>query len=72
MIEQDRCKGCGFCITFCPSKVLETSDSFTHRGYHPPRVVELGACTACDFCRLICPEFAIYSVKASREERSEP
>ena len=70
IIEQDRCKGCGFCIAFCPSKVLDTSDIITLRGYHPPRVAELGACSACDFCRLICPEFAIYSVKAPKGERS--
>ena len=71
MINVDRCKGCGFCIAFCPTEVLETSESFTPRGYHPPRVVDLKACTTCDFCRLICPEFAIFSVRAKREKPQE-
>ncbi len=63
-IIKDRCKGCGFCIEFCPMQVLKRSEDFNERGYHypvleedPPRKV----CIACGFCNLICPEFAIYS-----------
>lgn len=61
-VTQARCKGCGFCITFCPPKVLEFSDDFNDQGYHPPRLSNPDGCTGCDLCGLYCPDFAIYGV----------
>lgn len=59
-ILNERCKGCGFCIEFCPQRVLAESDEFNSKGYHPPVVVDSAACVSCGLCELICPEFAIY------------
>jgi len=60
-IIKDRCKGCKFCIEFCPQEVLEESDEFNAKGYHPPKLVENEKkCIGCGFCSLVCPEFAIY------------
>ncbi|MCD6310107.1 MAG: 4Fe-4S binding protein [Candidatus Eremiobacteraeota bacterium] len=59
-ILPQRCKGCGFCIEFCPSKVLEFSDEFNSQGYHPPRLKSNSKCTYCGMCQMICPEMAIY------------
>lgn len=59
----ERCKGCRFCIDFCPEQVLMESPQMNAKGYHYP-VVAQGkerACVNCGFCRLICPEFAIYT-----------
>jgi len=57
---KDRCKGCEFCIEFCPRNVLELSNEFNTKGYHPPRVKNEDRCYGCGLCELICPEFAIY------------
>ena len=61
-INVELCKGCGFCIEFCPSDVLEFSDGFNSKGYHPPRAVRPEACTGCDLCGVYCPDFAIFGV----------
>ena len=61
-ILEERCKGCGFCVEYCPKTVLEMSSRFNEKGYHPPEVIEAEACVNCDLCGMICPDFAIYSV----------
>ncbi|HXE75760.1 MAG TPA: 4Fe-4S dicluster domain-containing protein [Candidatus Xenobia bacterium] len=61
-INSLRCKGCGFCIAFCPPKVLAFSHELNRAGYHPPRLVNPDGCTGCDLCGLYCPDFAIYGV----------
>ena len=59
----ERCKGCKFCIQFCPEQVLVESEGMNAKGYHYPVVAEdkAQACVNCSFCKLVCPEFAIYT-----------
>lgn len=56
----ERCKGCGMCVEYCPREVLEMSEEFNVKGYHPPRVQNEDACVACGLCEMLCPEFAIF------------
>ena len=63
LIIEERCKGCSFCVEYCPNDVLVLSDKFNAKGYHPPEVANPDACVNCGFCRMICPEFAIYTVE---------
>ncbi len=55
-----RCKGCRYCIEFCPNNVLAESEEFNEKGYHPPYAAKDGKCVNCNFCETICPEFAIF------------
>jgi 2-oxoglutarate ferredoxin oxidoreductase subunit delta len=63
LVIDDRCKGCSFCVEYCPNDVLALSNRFNKKGYHPPEVVNAEKCVNCGFCRMICPEFAIYTVE---------
>ena len=63
LIDKERCKGCAYCVEFCPKDVLENSEKFNRKGYHPPRVAHPDKCTTCDACEMICPDFAIFTVK---------
>ncbi len=62
-ILEDRCKGCGYCIEYCPKQVLAFASKFNSKGYHPPTVVVAEDCVNCHYCEVICPEFAIFSVE---------
>jgi 2-oxoglutarate ferredoxin oxidoreductase subunit delta len=59
-INRNWCKGCGFCVGFCPTKALALSVEYNAKGYHPPYVKSPDDCRNCEFCQTICPEFAIY------------
>jgi 2-oxoglutarate ferredoxin oxidoreductase subunit delta len=59
-ILQDRCKGCGFCVEYCPKDVLVMSEYFNKKGYHPPEVSKPESCVECHLCEMLCPEFAIF------------
>jgi 2-oxoglutarate ferredoxin oxidoreductase subunit delta len=60
-IIEERCKGCGFCVEFCPQSVLIMSEHTNSKGYHPPRLKEDAAhCVDCGLCALLCPDFAIF------------
>lgn len=58
-IDQERCKGCGFCVEYCPREVLKMSLELSPKGYNFAVVGDDSKCLACGFCELICPEFAI-------------
>jgi 2-oxoglutarate ferredoxin oxidoreductase subunit delta len=58
-LDKQRCKGCAYCVEFCPRKVLEMGSELNPKGYLLVTVVDLDKCLACGFCEVICPEFAI-------------
>jgi 2-oxoglutarate ferredoxin oxidoreductase subunit delta len=58
-ISQDLCKGCELCISFCPKRLISTSDKLNAAGYLPAVFDDNGECTGCAICALVCPEVAI-------------
>lgn len=59
-IIDSRCKGCSFCIDFCPEHVLFQSNETNAKGYALVRVAHIEKCSGCGLCSRVCPEFAIY------------
>lgn len=69
-IIKDRCKGCGYCIEFCPKKVLEESQEINYKGVHLPKIAYESECVLCSFCTAVCPDFAIFVVEKALEKVS--
>lgn len=62
-VNMERCKGCSFCVEFCPTDCLELSNNFNSKGYHTPILSKPEDCTGCDLCGLLCPDFAIFGYR---------
>lgn len=57
--SEQRCKGCGFCVEFCPKHVLVFTDDMNDLGYHYAVVKDINTCTGCGICALMCPDVLI-------------
>lgn len=58
-IGTDKCKGCTYCVLFCPPKCLKMSTEFNVRGYHYPLLAAPELCNGCGNCARMCPDVVI-------------
>lgn len=58
-IDRERCKGCAFCIKFCPEKSIYLSEELNLKGYFVAAFDVGRECTGCGTCAIMCPEVAI-------------
>jgi len=60
-INEEKCKGCGLCVHYCPEGYLKLAEKFNSSGYHPVTTDsnKRKKCTSCGFCYLICPDTVI-------------
>jgi len=63
----ERCKGCGFCIEFCPKHILHESTKTNKKGNHIIEINDRDNCTGCELCSMVCPEFAIFVITTPSE-----
>ena len=66
--REDRCKGCGLCVEFCPKKIIMLADHFNVLGFHPATVTNVERCTGCGICAWMCPDVVI-EVEHEAEDR---
>ena len=60
VIDEQRCRGCGYCVQFCPNHCLEiSSEHINKQGYFMPVVVNADLCSRCGACAWMCPHWAI-------------
>ncbi len=60
VVEERFCKGCGLCMTVCPTHCIELDQSkLTAKGYHPAKLTNESLCSGCASCAVMCPDVAI-------------
>lgn len=61
VVDNGVCKGCGYCIQFCPTKAIHMGDRRNSNGYgnRCAEQLEHAECIACKTCAIVCPDAAI-------------
>lgn len=60
IIDGKRCRGCVYCVEFCPRGCLEMSeDKISQFGYAMPMLTNPEQCNTCGLCVQMCPHWAI-------------
>jgi len=58
-INQQRCKGCLLCISFCPKGVIKKGQKINQKGFVAVEIDPQADCAGCTLCALICPDSCI-------------
>ena len=59
VIDQELCKGCGYCVDACPFGIIVIEERFNKNGVFPASAEQPNRCTGCAMCAHMCPEIAI-------------
>ncbi|KWW31440.1 MAG: 4Fe-4S binding protein [Bacteroidales bacterium] len=59
VVDTERCKGCGVCITACPCGVIELAKEVNGKGYNYAFMANPEACIGCASCGITCPDGVI-------------
>ena len=71
VLNEERCKGCTYCVRYCPTGALEMTDRLNHKGYTLPTLAHPDKCNGCDLCGMYCPDFAIFGRRIGQNEEAE-
>ncbi len=56
-VHNNRCKGCGICVAFCPKRILKINE------VEKMEIMDEAQCIGCKQCELRCPDYAIFVEK---------
>lgn len=59
-IKEERCKGCEYCMIYCPKGLINMAPHLSMKGVHPAVFKDPEKkCTGCRFCAIMCPDCCI-------------
>lgn len=70
VLDVERCKGCGYCVSACPQDLIKINNTYNRKGYPVASFKSKDAenCRACKLCAEVCPDVVIevYSQKEAK------
>lgn len=67
--DNEKCKGCNLCVTFCPVKILQLDhENLNSKGYNTVKVLDMDKCIGCAFCAIMCPD-SVITVEKLKEKK---
>ena len=66
IINEQICRGCGYCAHFCSRGAIEIpGDRISSQGYSLPVFAHPEKCNGCGVCGWLCPSFSleVYRIK---------
>lgn len=66
-IDEQHCKGCGVCVSVCPTGALELGAEVNEKGYRFSVLARPDACIGCAGCAVVCPDSVIEVYKQKKE-----
>ncbi len=72
VIDENFCKGCGYCTKFCARDCIEQGGKFSPQGYVLAVFVHPEKCNACGVCAWMCPDHAIEVYKIVEAKTATP
>lgn len=70
IFTEDYCKGCGLCVSVCPTEVIFLADRINSKGYRPATVTDQDKCISCAACARICPDTVITVYRPEKKKKS--
>lgn len=67
-VDAERCKGCGVCVSICPTKAIALNGKVNAKGYNYCYLIEPDACIGCAGCAMVCPDSVIEVYKQKFEQ----
>ena len=55
-IDAEACKGCGYCVEYCPRQALYSTCEINAMGYSYVHA-DSDKCVACGICFNVCPDY---------------
>ncbi len=67
VVDKEKCKGCGLCMSICPTKTIGMSKEVNGKGYNFAIMVNEECCIGCASCGRMCPDGVITVYRAKED-----